>query len=81
MANCENCYHFHMCDLQNRLEDYQECKHFKDDSMINEALKKQMPMKPKDEGWLYCPVCGKDVCVEQPEYCSDCGQKLDWSGE
>ena len=43
------------------------------------ALKKQIPMKPKDEGWLYCPVCGKDVCVDKPEYCSDCGQKLDWS--
>lgn len=46
---------------------------------IADALKKQIPMKPKDEGWLYCPVCGKDVCVDKPEYCSDCGQKLDWS--
>lgn len=48
---------------------------------IIEALKKQTAMKPKDEGWLYCPVCGKDVCVEKPKYCSDCGQKLDWSEE
>lgn len=36
MAKCENCYHFHMCDLQDRLEDYQDCKHFKDKSLILE---------------------------------------------
>lgn len=36
MRNCENCYHYHMCDLQNRLEDYQECKYFKDKSLIVE---------------------------------------------
>lgn len=36
MAKCENCYHFHMCDLQYRLEDYQYCKHFKDKSLIVE---------------------------------------------
>lgn len=46
MNKCESCYHFHMCDLQNRLEEDQECKHFKDDYMINEALKKQIPIKP-----------------------------------
>lgn len=33
---CENCYHYHMCDLQNRLEDYQDCNHFKDKSLIVE---------------------------------------------
>lgn len=36
MPKCENCYHFHMCDLQNRLEDYQDCKHYKDKSLIVE---------------------------------------------
>lgn len=36
MRNCKNCYHYHMCDLQNRLEDYQDCKYFKDKSLIIE---------------------------------------------
>lgn len=34
MNNCENCYHFHMCDLQYRLEEHQDCKHYKDKSLI-----------------------------------------------
>lgn len=36
MNNCENCYHFHMCDLQYRLEEHQDCKHYKDKSLIIE---------------------------------------------
>ena len=38
MANCENCYHFHMCDLQYRLEEHQDCKYYKDKSLIIEPL-------------------------------------------
>lgn len=34
MNNCGNCYHFHMCDLQYRLEEHQDCKHYKDKSLI-----------------------------------------------
>lgn len=36
MPKCKSCYHFHMCDLQYRIEEDQECKHFKDDSLIVE---------------------------------------------
>lgn len=36
MPNCKNCYHYHMCDLQYRLEENRECKHFKDESLIVE---------------------------------------------
>jgi hypothetical protein len=36
MNNCENCYHFHVCDLQYRLEEHQDCKHYKDKSLIVE---------------------------------------------
>ena len=46
---------------------------------IVNAIEKQIPKKPKEEGWLYCPICGKDVCVEKPKCCPDCGQALDWS--
>lgn len=36
MPKCEKCYHYHMCDLQYRLEEHQDCKHYKDESLIVE---------------------------------------------
>ena len=47
--------------------------------LIIEALEKQIPKKPKDDGWLYCPICGRDVLMDRFDYCPDCGQALDWS--
>ena len=43
------------------------------------ALKKQIPKKLKEDGWLYCPICGRDVLMDRFDYCPDCGQALDWS--
>lgn len=43
------------------------------------ALEKQIPKKLKDDGWLYCPICGRDVLMDRFDYCPDCGQALDWS--
>ena len=43
------------------------------------ALEKQIPKKLKDDGWLYCPICGRDVLLDRFDYCPDCGQALDWS--
>ena len=36
-----------------------------------EALKKQLPMKPR------CPICGRVAIYEN--FCPDCGQAIDWS--
>ena len=47
--------------------------------MAIEALEKQIPKKLKDDGWLYCPICGRDVLMDRFDYCPDCGQALDWS--
>lgn len=47
---------------------------------IIKALEKQIPKEPKDDGWLYCPVCGKDILTDRFKYCPDCGQKIDWRG-
>lgn len=47
MRNCENCYHFHMCDLQYRLEEHQDCKHYKDKSLIVE-----LPCKAGDTVYI-----------------------------
>ena len=47
--------------------------------VCKEALEKQIPKKLKDDGWLYCPICGRDVLMDRFDYCPDCGQALDWS--
>ena len=64
--------------------------------MAIKALEKQIPMKPYYEGDGYwdgelvydyakCPICGHDfeygINDWEADYCSDCGQKLDWSDE
>ena len=46
-----------------------------------EALEKQIPKKPTDEGWLYCPICGKDILMERYKFCPGCGQAIDWENE
>ena len=45
------------------------------------ALEKQIPKKPIDEGWLYCPICEKDILLEGYKFCPNCGQKICWEGE
>ena len=64
--------------------------------LIINALEKQIPKKPEYEADGYadgelvydyakCPICGHDfeygINDWGCEYCSDCGQKLDWSDE
>lgn len=63
--------------------------------MANEALDKQMPMKPEYEGdgyddnsnliydiWI-CPNCGKRYEVDYDDYkfCPECGQKIERNSE
>ena len=57
------------------------------DMAIN-ALEKQIPKNPhknfeKFSGvWCSCgKYLGKGYFVDKPSYCTDCGQKLDWSDE
>lgn len=64
--------------------------------MAIQALEKQIPKKPiRHTAWenFKCPACGSTEIVEYDteyreydkdckfEYCSDCGQHLDWSNE
>ena len=61
-----------------------------------QAIEKQIPKKPEYEADGYadgelvydyakCPICGHDfeygINDWGCKYCSDCGQKLDWSDE
>lgn len=80
MRNCENCYHFHMCDLQYRLEEHQNCKHYKDKSLIIDLPCKVGTkhnklsfiavddVKSKEKGRLYYVLrcdCGNIVSVRK----------------
>lgn len=56
--------------------------------LADEALEKQMPKRPIEDGYYdepaVCPNCGGDVINQcdndyQFQYCHYCGQKLDWS--
>lgn len=56
---------------------------------IEEALKKQIPQKPKDlrspqDVHFFamgdCPVCGRTVDSNE-QYCFNCGQRLYWEAE
>ena len=56
--------------------------------MAIQALEKQIPKKPhknfeKFSGvWCSCgKYLGKGYFIDKPSYCTDCGQKLDWSDE
>ena len=49
------------------------------------ALEKQIPQKISIEGYCgfvdyICPVCGNDIDLNKKyNYCSNCGQRLDWT--
>lgn len=52
-----------------------------------EAMEKQKAVKPvtyKETNIADCPVCGatvRGISKKFGDWCSKCGQKLDWSGE
>ncbi len=48
------------------------------------AREKQIPKKPdftEDKEFALCPCCNGNGLADKQEYCDNCGQKLDWSGE
>ena len=45
------------------------------------ALERQMPKKPAENGWLFCPICGRDILMDRFNYCPNCGQAIDWELE
>lgn len=60
------------------LDDFADKKSY---NLAIEALKKQIPKKPKLSEYDYsCPNCEFEYLINE-KYCSNCGQKLDWSEE
>lgn len=45
---------------------------------ILNAIKRNIPQKPKEDGWIFCPVCGRDILMDHFKFCPDCGQAIDW---
>lgn len=52
---------------------------------IVKAIANYTPQKPIEDGYYdlpcVCPSCGMDLSNNKPKYCSDCGQRIDWSDE
>lgn len=51
--------------------------------MIDAAIEKQIPKKPKtdDRYIMYiCPCCNDFIKVNH-NYCTNCGQRLDWESD
>ena len=72
----------------NALEEIQQYKELGTVEALRVAKEKQIPKKPhknfeKFSGvWCSCgKYLGKGYFVDKPSYCTDCGQKLDWSDE
>lgn len=51
--------------------------------ILEQALKRNEPMKPiyEKDGTRSCPCCKGNWLTPNFKFCSDCGQKLDWSDD
>lgn len=73
---CRECDFYHDCTYKTRVDVAR---------LAISALEKQIPKKPityKDTNRADCPVCGATVRgIKEPfgDWCSKCGQALDWS--
>ena len=55
-----------------------------DSDLIQELVKKETPMKPNhlENGYRQCGNCGMKLLSTNGtpfKYCSECGQRIDWS--
>lgn len=80
---------FDKCVRQGVEQAMKECE-LKIGMTLKEAVEKQIPKKPQDNGimWAQCPVCGGSIFKEnirehiyqqEKTHCEHCGQAIDWS--
>ena len=58
-------------------------KIFESEEIVFQVLKRNEPMRPiyEKDGTRSCPCCKGNWLTPNFKFCSDCGQKLDWSDE
>ena len=90
--NCELCYEKgtvgeHKEAVEMAIKALEEIKQYRTIGTPEEcraAVEKQKAKKPHKNYEKFSGVwcsCGSYLGVDKPNYCSDCGQKLDWSDE
>lgn len=86
-SKCLECAEEHE-QLAKRLEELKKYRAIGTVEECREAVEKQKTIKPhknfeKFSGvWCSCgKYLGKGYFVDKPNYCPDCGQKLDWRDE
>lgn len=54
--------------------------------IVMRSTKRQIPTRPTmyvgeydHERYPLCPACNQELMPNGEKYCSDCGQKIDWS--
>lgn len=48
---------------------------------IVKAIANYTPREPNYDDRIECPRCGRDLGLSEPNYCSHCGQRIDWSND
>lgn len=48
-------------------------------NILQELVEKATPKEPKRGEHIWCSRCGAIIEEYYPEYCSCCGQNIDWS--
>ena len=79
----EKCVEAHKLAIK-ALEENQQYRAIGTPEECRAAVEKQKAKKPHKNYEKFSGVwcsCGSYLGVDKPNYCSDCGQKLDWSDE
>lgn len=78
---CEECVNYYKCG-RTKMDDMKRT--------AIEALEKQLPKRPDIMDYILgdinfkCPTCKSEYICEkenEPLYCQNCGQRIDWSEE
>lgn len=75
----KNCFPFNKLSITGKAKDVSEFVQAIEVGI--KAIAMQIPEKPMDDGWPYCPQCGAYLdCTYKSPRCG-CGQAIDWSEE
>ena len=70
---------FKDCIQEEHLEEFEIAISALEKQLAKEPIEKQLNLK--GDLISLCPICKGMWCIKYKEYCANCGQKIDWSGE